>query len=128
MFNRLGQHYWAAKQNKYYRYFAMYCSYSLAIGFFISGQARKPIARQGAGKQSISFCFFAGVVATLVTFVISNQLMYGMRSGNEPAESWVGCKGGDYPKACETFFDCIHNKGLLLMQCLELYKKVKAHE
>ncbi|MFN8347152.1 MAG: DoxX family protein [Spirosomataceae bacterium] len=81
-----------------------------------------------AGKRNnhkFPFLFFGGVVLTLATVVILNNVIYDIRPGNEPAECWNGCPGNSNPKACEAFCDCIHNKGKPLSKCLEEYETAK---
>ena len=74
------------------------------------------------------FLFFGGVVVTLASVVVLNNVIYDIRPGNEPAECWNGCPGNSSPKACEEFCDCIHNKGKPLGKCLEEYEKAKERE
>lgn len=76
-------------------------------------------------KKKFPYLFFVGVLATLVTVIYLNNVIYDIRPGNEPAECWNGCPGNTNPKACEEFCDCIHNLGKPLGKCLEEYNKAK---
>lgn len=49
MWNKLEQYYYAAKQNKWYRYFVIFCRLSLATAWFISGYVKISGERFAAG-------------------------------------------------------------------------------
>ncbi|MFT3981629.1 MAG: hypothetical protein QM687_14235 [Ferruginibacter sp.] len=76
-------------------------------------------------QSKFPFVFFGAVVATLAAVIFLNNIIYDIRPGNSPEECWNSCPGNSDPKACETFCDCIHNKGKPLNECLETYRKAK---
>lgn len=85
-------------------------------------------AAEKASQNKFPYLFFGGVAAMLAAVVFLNNIMYDVRPGNSPAECWNGCPGNSSPKACETFCDCIHNKGKPLGKCLEEYEEARERE
>ena len=76
-------------------------------------------------NNKFPFAFFACVFATVVAVISINQFLYEIRPGNSLIECTNGCSGSRYPKACETFCDCIYNQGKPLDRCLDEYEKAK---
>jgi uncharacterized membrane protein YphA (DoxX/SURF4 family) len=67
--------------------------------------------------------FFACAVAVVVSVIVINQFVYGIRPGNSRLECTNGCADNARPGACERFCNCIYNEGNPLDECLEEYEK-----
>jgi uncharacterized membrane protein YphA (DoxX/SURF4 family) len=74
------------------------------------------------------FVFFGGVFSAVTAVILINHFLYEIRPGNSLIECSNGCSENKYPKACEEFCDCIHNRGKPLDKCLEEYKEAKGRE
>lgn len=79
-------------------------------------------------SRKFPFAFFGTVILILASVVVINIYLYNIRPGNSNIECTNGCKGSEFPQACETFCDCIYNKGKPLEKCLEEYERVKKIE
>jgi uncharacterized membrane protein YphA (DoxX/SURF4 family) len=88
---------------------------------------RPPIPNDISGSKVLSnkfpAAFFAGVVATVVILVLVLTHVYNIMPRNTLSDCDTQCKNSKSPNACNTFCDCIHNKGQSLNKCLEEYNK-----
>jgi uncharacterized membrane protein YphA (DoxX/SURF4 family) len=75
--------------------------------------------------KKFPFVFFGCVFAIIAAVIVINQVLYDIRPGNSLIECTNGCPGNSSPKACEEFYDCIHNQGKTLHECLAVYEKAK---
>ncbi|WP_420149378.1 DoxX family protein [Spirosoma sp.] len=71
------------------------------------------------------FLFFGCVFTAVASVIVINQFLYEIRPGNSLEECQNGCPGSKYPKACEVFCDCIHNRGKPLATCLTEFERAK---
>jgi uncharacterized membrane protein YphA (DoxX/SURF4 family) len=69
--------------------------------------------------------FFGFVLATVISVITIDDLLYPIRPGNEQAECTNGFKNGDSPDARKKFCDCIYNDGNPLNRCLDEYRREK---
>ena len=76
-------------------------------------------------SSKLTFVFFGGVVAAIVSVIVINQFVYDVRPGNSRLECTNACADNAGPEACEHFCECIYDKGNHLDKCLEEYGKRK---
>jgi uncharacterized membrane protein YphA (DoxX/SURF4 family) len=81
------------------------------------------IAKPKVLSNKFPVAFFAGVAATVVILVLVLTNIYNIMPRNTLSDCDVQCKDSKNPNACNTFCDCIHNKGQSLNKCLEEYNK-----
>ncbi|MCQ6957535.1 hypothetical protein [Mucilaginibacter aquariorum] len=67
--------------------------------------------------------FFAGAAATVIILVLVITNIYNIMPRNTLADCVGQCKDSKNPRACNTFCDCIHEKGQSLTKSLDEYNK-----
>ena len=70
--------------------------------------------------------FFGLVLATVVSVIAFDDLLYPVRPGNDPLECTNGCKGSGSPGVCQRFCGCIYDQGNPLKRCLDEYWSARA--
>jgi uncharacterized membrane protein YphA (DoxX/SURF4 family) len=67
--------------------------------------------------------FFAGAAATVIILVLVITTIYNIMPRNALSDCMGQCKDSKNPRACNTFCDCIHEKGQSLTKSLDEYNK-----
>ena len=69
--------------------------------------------------------FFGSCFGVLTFIIIGTFYLFEIGPGNSEEVCRNQCAGSKNPEACETFCDCIYNKGQSLDSCLATFNKAK---
>lgn len=76
-------------------------------------------------QTKFPFAFFAGSFGAVALFFMAFFSGYEVMPRNTIRDCQSDCDGSEYPEACYTFCDCIHQEGQPLEKCLERYEQAK---
>jgi uncharacterized membrane protein YphA (DoxX/SURF4 family) len=76
-------------------------------------------------KVKLRIIFFGGSIAVLAFIIIGTFYLFEIGPRNSEEACRNQCAGSKNPEACQTFCDCIYNKGQSLDTCLATFNKAK---